>query len=279
MSVFPPLSFSSESSRGRLAELRRTLDGWGCSPLSQINKQNVHQLQLAWSWSLHTGVSQPNPLVSNGVLYVPIRGGGAQALDAATGAVVWDQKVADPKLGYRYSSGPIVANGKIVAGMTGCTLDARHGRKLRAHRRTGRATDRANMIPKPGDELEFCPSSSGFKSLRAMVSPGDAGVLQPLILNCQKGIFNDACRRRRRNPRRAPHESSAARQPRRHRRASRHACEDGEGHRTRTPPNTSVLTTGGGLAIVGDFDRFFTVHDATTGRVLFQTRLPDDRKY
>ena len=45
-------------------------------------------------------------------------------------------------------------------------------------------------------------------------------------------------------------------------------------HRTRTPPNTSTLTTGGGLVVVGDFDRYLYVHDATTGAILFQTRLP-----
>ena len=45
-------------------------------------------------------------------------------------------------------------------------------------------------------------------------------------------------------------------------------------HRTRTPPNTSALTTGGGLAVVGDWDRYLYVHEATTGRILFQTRLP-----
>jgi alcohol dehydrogenase (cytochrome c) len=44
-------------------------------------------------------------------------------------------------------------------------------------------------------------------------------------------------------------------------------------HRTRTPPNTAALTTGGGFAIVGDWDRYLYAHDATTGRVLFQTRL------
>ena len=37
-----------------------------------------------------------------------------------------------------------------------------------------------NMIPKAGVELEFCPSSSGFKSLRAMAyHPRHAGVLHP----------------------------------------------------------------------------------------------------
>src|SRR5262245_14842353 len=64
---------------------RRTLDGWGYSPLKQITTQNVHQIQLAWSWSLAAGLSQPTPLVAHGVMFVPIPGGGAQALDAATG--------------------------------------------------------------------------------------------------------------------------------------------------------------------------------------------------
>ena len=42
------------------------------------------------------------------------------ALDARTGEVAWDHTVADHALGYRYSSGPIVVRGTIVAGMTGC---------------------------------------------------------------------------------------------------------------------------------------------------------------
>ena len=54
---------------------RRTLDGWGFSPLDQINTRNVHQLQLAWSWGLHEGESQPTPLVANRTMYIPIPGG------------------------------------------------------------------------------------------------------------------------------------------------------------------------------------------------------------
>src|SRR5438876_7903198 len=69
---------------------RRTLDGWGYSPLKQIDTQNVHQLQLAWSWGLKPGLSQPTPLVSNGVMYVPSPGGGVQTLDAANGDLLWE---------------------------------------------------------------------------------------------------------------------------------------------------------------------------------------------
>ena len=73
---------------------RRTLDGWGYSPLKQINTRNVHQLQLAWSWGLNPGLSQPAPLVSNGTMYVPSPGGGVQALDAANGDLLWEYKTA-----------------------------------------------------------------------------------------------------------------------------------------------------------------------------------------
>ena len=31
---------------------RRTLDGWGYSPLAQINKTNVAQLRMVWTLSL-----------------------------------------------------------------------------------------------------------------------------------------------------------------------------------------------------------------------------------
>ena len=31
---------------------RRTDNAWGYSPLDQISRQNVGQLQLAWSWAM-----------------------------------------------------------------------------------------------------------------------------------------------------------------------------------------------------------------------------------
>ena len=43
------------------------------------------------------------------------------ALDARTGKVIWDTAVADYRQGYTFTSGPIVANGKVVAGISGCT--------------------------------------------------------------------------------------------------------------------------------------------------------------
>src|SRR5262245_3425575 len=43
------------------------------------------------------------------------------ALDARTGKVVWDTAVADYRRGYTFTSGPMVAKGKVIAGISGCT--------------------------------------------------------------------------------------------------------------------------------------------------------------
>jgi alcohol dehydrogenase (cytochrome c) len=45
-------------------------------------------------------------------------------------------------------------------------------------------------------------------------------------------------------------------------------------HSTRTATRSAALTTGGGLVVSADMDRHMYFHDATTGDVLFQTRLP-----
>ena len=72
---------------------RRTIDGQGYSPLNQINRQNVQNLQLVWSWALHPGASEPTPHVYNGIMFISNPGGGVQALDAASGDLLWDWKV------------------------------------------------------------------------------------------------------------------------------------------------------------------------------------------
>ena len=146
---------------------RRTYDGWGYSPLDQIDRGNVGDLQLAWVWAMGDGRNQPTPLVYDGVMYLASPGNVVQALDAAdgtllweyrrplpvalrnagsrnlaiyedklfmgtrdafmaaldsrTGEVVWETRMADHDDGYANSSGPIVANGRVVNGINGCS--------------------------------------------------------------------------------------------------------------------------------------------------------------
>src|SRR5215813_6127462 len=72
---------------------RRTDNVWGYSPLDQINRQNVGQLQLAWSWAMDdTGANEATPLVYDGIMYLPNPRGVIQALDAATGDLIWQYR-------------------------------------------------------------------------------------------------------------------------------------------------------------------------------------------
>src|SRR5207249_8456828 len=69
---------------------RRTYDGQSYSPLDKINKNNVKDLELVWSWGIEKGAS-PNvddwtsPIVHDGVMYLAMPGGIVHALDGATG--------------------------------------------------------------------------------------------------------------------------------------------------------------------------------------------------
>lgn len=461
---------------------RRTLDGWGYSPLTQINRENAHQLQLVWSWAMRPGSNQATPLVYNGVMYLANPGSTVQALDAATGdliweyereypetqgqgagdrpmrglaiwddkiyvatadahlvaldartgKVAWDSTVADSRKGYTYTSGPIVVNGKIVAGMTGCSrykddvcfisahdgrtgkelwrtstiarpgepggetwgdlplmfraggdawitgsydpaanliyfgtaqakpwarvvrgtdgdalytnatlalnpdtgkivwyyqhipgeshdmdevfenilidaggrqslfkmgkigvlweLDRRTGKFLSASdlgyqtlldvdRRTGQVTYRPGMIPQMDVELEWCPSTAGFKSWRAMAyHPETEAFYIPLSLHCERGTFRPVEFAEGRGG-----TGPVRRINRFHPQAPGQLGEfvamgrDGRvlwRQRVRTPYNTAALTTAGGLAFVGDWDRNVYAFDVRTGERVWQARTP-----
>ena len=51
--------------------------------------QNVADLRLAWSWALPNGPNEVTPLVHDGVMFVHGYGDKVQALDAATGDLLW----------------------------------------------------------------------------------------------------------------------------------------------------------------------------------------------
>ena len=76
---------------------RRSFDNLGFSPLTQINKQNVADLRLAWSWALPNGPNEVTPLVHDGVMFVHGYGDKVQAIDAATGDLLWQYSRRLPK--------------------------------------------------------------------------------------------------------------------------------------------------------------------------------------
>ena len=71
--------------------VHRTYDFQGFSPLDQINRDNVAGLRLAWMRAMDEGAQEIRPLVHDGVMYIAHPGSDhLQALDAATGDLVWD---------------------------------------------------------------------------------------------------------------------------------------------------------------------------------------------
>ena len=73
----------------------RTYDAQRFSPLKQITRQNVGQLKAAWTHEMGAmGNVESIPLVYRGVMYIVLPGAGVRALDAASGAVIWEHKRA-----------------------------------------------------------------------------------------------------------------------------------------------------------------------------------------
>ena len=68
---------------------RRTYGASGFSPLDQVNTDNVAELRVAWSWALPRGPNESTPIVHDGVLFVHGYGDRVQALDAASGDLLW----------------------------------------------------------------------------------------------------------------------------------------------------------------------------------------------
>ena len=185
---------------------RRTLDGWGYSPLDQINRDNVDRLRMVWTRALGPGRNQGTPLVRNGVLFMPNPRDIIQAIDAVTGdlhwqytrnrpddladymigtlvdvnrnvaihgkliidtsmddhifalhaetgEMVWETEVLDYTVNpANQTSGPIIANGKVISGRSCDPRGGPHGCVVTAHDpATGEELWRTRLIPAPGE--------------------------------------------------------------------------------------------------------------------------------
>jgi alcohol dehydrogenase (cytochrome c) len=138
--------------------IRRDYHASDYSPLNQVTRDNVKDLQLVWKSPMNEGgTNQPAPIVHNGIIYLPNTGGIVQAIDGATGKIIWENhlggniamrgisiyqdkiylasgnrvKALDARngklvwdteiaQGYSNSSGPLVINGKVLEGLGGC---------------------------------------------------------------------------------------------------------------------------------------------------------------
>ena len=81
--------------------IRRNYEAWSHSPLSEIDRDTVGELELAWVWAMNEGGwNAPSPIVHDGVMYLTGIGPVVQALDAATGDLIWEHQVDVATTGY-----------------------------------------------------------------------------------------------------------------------------------------------------------------------------------
>ena len=76
---------------------RRTRNSHGYSPLAQVTRDNVDELQLAWVLAVREGNNQTTPLVHDGVMFLAHPGNVVQAIDALTGNVIWEYRSPLPE--------------------------------------------------------------------------------------------------------------------------------------------------------------------------------------
>ena len=77
-------------SDGDWLQSRRTYDGWGYSPLDEINAKNIGNLTPVWT--LSTGMNNGHeaaPIVNGGVMFVSTSFNQVLALEARTGRLLW----------------------------------------------------------------------------------------------------------------------------------------------------------------------------------------------
>ena len=94
---------------------RRTLDGWGYSPLDQINRENVGDLRMVWSRGLRPGRQQGTPLVRDGVMFMPNPRDIIQAIDAETGDLIWEHRRDRPDDLGDYMIGTLIDTNRNIA--------------------------------------------------------------------------------------------------------------------------------------------------------------------
>ena len=127
--------------------------------LKQINKSNVKQLQVVWTYPTgERGTYLFNPIVVDGVMYVLANNNSVVALDAATGKEIWTHpnQGAVGTRGMNYWAGKDRSDRRLIYVNGGflTELDARTGQTIlsfgdngRVDLRTGLDRDTANIRP------------------------------------------------------------------------------------------------------------------------------------
>jgi quinoprotein glucose dehydrogenase len=148
----PPASQRKSSRQQDWPVYGGTTENSRYSTLAQINRENVKQLQVAWSFdSGETGGLQTSPIIVGGVLYAYTPSQKVIALNAATGALLWKFDPAaqgwQPDRGLAYWSDGNGKEKRILAGIMNFVyaLDARTGKPIPSFGENGRIDLRKDL--------------------------------------------------------------------------------------------------------------------------------------
>jgi quinoprotein glucose dehydrogenase len=138
------------------------------SPLAQINRTNVRQLAVAWSFDTQEeGGLQTTPIVVNGVLYGITPSQKILALDAATGNLLWkfDSGIrgTQPDRGLAYWPGDANGKARILVGVMNFlyALDALTGKPIEGFGDNGRVDLREKLGREPASKQSIVMTSPG----------------------------------------------------------------------------------------------------------------------
>jgi alcohol dehydrogenase (cytochrome c) len=161
--------------------VRRTYDGWGYSPLKQVDTSNVSRLQPVWSFA--TGAvsgHEATPLVNNGVMFVATPGNQVIALDAKTGTMLWRYRNTPPPdvINLHQTSRGVALYGDKVFFARGeavlVALDAKTGKELwSANVEDNRHGYYISMAPLVADGKVIVGTSGGELGVRGFVAAYD----------------------------------------------------------------------------------------------------------
>jgi alcohol dehydrogenase (cytochrome c) len=161
---------------------RRNYQAWSHSPLTEITRANVKHLRLAWVWSMNEGgANQPMPLVHDGIMYLTNTMNMVQALDAATGELIWENQVGpNQAIGFGSMRNLAIYQDKIFLATTDAklvALDARTGAvvwtTVVADRAKGFSNTSGPIVIK-GKVVQGLQGCDRYREERCMISAYDA---------------------------------------------------------------------------------------------------------
>ena len=147
------------------------------SALDQINTRNVAKLEVAWTYPV-TGTNIFNPVVIDGVMYVPAGGGVLAALDAATGKELWRKEGAAPSgaRGMNYWESADRSDRRFIFLRSGnvTAINAANGETITSFGRNGLVDLREAMDRKPPGPVGTSNPGRIFQDLFIISLPGGA---------------------------------------------------------------------------------------------------------